>query len=146
MASNPGVQAAGGETTLAMQFADNGLAQALFGFHHSHLVRIEEKLDIAIHARGNELTLQGDDAAVTEARNVLEGLYERLEKGLDVTGDEVDAALRMSNDGDPSDATITIKTRNRLISPRTASQAAYLRAIDEHELVFAQGPAGTGQP
>jgi len=146
MAANPGVQTAtGGEATLGMQFADNGLAQALFGFHHSHLAQIEQQLDIAIHARGNELTLQGEPAAIEEGRRVLGQLYERLEKGLEVDGGEVDAALRMSHQGDPGDTHITVKTRNRSISPRTASQASYLRAIDDHEMVFAQGPAGTGK-
>ena len=146
MTTHSGVQAAANDATvLAMKFADNNLVQALFGFHHSHLARIERQLDIAIHARGNELTLQGDRAAVEEARDVLQGLYERLEKGLDVTGEEVDAAMRMAGTTPLANANMTVKTKNRLISPRTASQAAYLRAIDEHELVFAQGPAGTGK-
>lgn len=130
-----------------LQFEDNALAQVLFGSHHSHLSRIEEKLDIAIHARGNELVLTGDSHAINEARRVLESLYDRLERGLDVTGNEVDAALRMAGkeSGSHDDTRIMIRTRNRLISPRTSAQAAYLKAIDEHELVFAQGPAGTGK-
>ncbi|MEQ8667192.1 MAG: PhoH family protein [Rhodospirillales bacterium] len=136
-----------GESSLDLQFDDNTLAQALFGFHHSHLSRIEQKLDVAIHARGNELMVSGDPTAVTEARQVLVGLYERLERGLDVTDKEVDAAIRMRGPGPDTgaDAQMTIKTRNRTISPRSASQASYLRAIDDHELVFAQGPAGTGK-
>lgn len=137
-----------GDTTLDLQFDDNALAQALFGFHHSHLSRIEQKLGIVIHERGNHLTLTGDGSAVDEAQGILQSLYERLERGLDVTDGEVDAAIRMQGPADAvtgGDSQITVKTRNRLISPRTPTQAAYLRAIDEHELVFAQGPAGTGK-
>lgn len=149
MASDPAPAAPSdnGDATIELQFDDNALAQALFGFHHTHLARIEEKLDIEIHARGNELVLSGDPTMVGEAQRVLEGLYERLERGLDVTDSEVDAAIRMQGPADSADADahITIKTRNKSISPRTARQAAYLNAIDEHELVFAQGPAGTGK-
>ena len=136
-----------GDTTLELQFDDNALVQELFGFHHTHLARIEQKLDIEIHARGNELLLSGDPIMVEEARRVLEGLYDCLERGLEVTESEVDAAIRMP-DPEPDDsgeAPITIRTRNRSISPRTPTQAKYLNAIDEHELVFAQGPAGTGK-
>ena len=38
-----------------------------------------------------------------------------------------------------------IRTEKRRISPRSPTQAAYLRAMREHDLVFGIGPAGTGK-
>ena len=38
-----------------------------------------------------------------------------------------------------------IRTRKRRIAPRSAAQAAYVKALREHELVFGLGPAGTGK-
>jgi phosphate starvation-inducible PhoH-like protein len=133
--------------TADLEFDDNSLALRLFGSHHSHLARIEEKLEVAIHARGNALNISGPAAAVNGARDVLEGLYNRLERGLEVGGDEVDARLRMvtGGAGDMADADLTIRTRKRHISPRSSNQAAYLRAIDKYKLVFGLGPAGTGK-
>ena len=133
-----------------VQFEDNGLAQELFGSHHSNLARLEQLLDVSIHPRGNELTIVGDALGVKDAGDVLEALYDRLGRGLEVSQDEVDAAVRMSGDvpGGPAktkDAQITIHTHNRSITPRSNSQAAYLHAVDSHDLVFAQGPAGTGK-
>lgn len=128
-------------------FSDNALAQRLFGSHHAHLTRIEQKLGGSIHARGNEVTISGTTEAVNAISTVLDHLHARLERGLDVEQEEIDAALRMASapNGKVSDGDLTIVTRNRRISPRSSTQAEYIRAIDEAELVFAQGPAGTGK-
>ena len=136
-----------GAKSAEMVFADNGLALQLFGSHHRHLARIEQKLNVAIDARGNEVTVTGDEDAVDGARRVLEGLYVRLEQGHDIGPEELEAVLRMATapDGDIGDAELTIRTRKRHISPRTPMQADYVRAIDAAELVFGEGPAGTGK-
>ena len=130
------------------QFEDNGLAMQLFGPHHSHISRIENALDISIHTRGNELTLTGGASAIKEGAEALDALYARLEKGLDVGESEVDAMLRMAdapNGEGVKDAEITVHTKKRTITPRSTKQADYLNAIDETELVFSEGPAGTGK-
>lgn len=128
-------------------FSDNGKALELFGPHHAHLARIEQGLGVQLHARGNELTVTGARDAVGEACAALDHLYARLETGLTVDIAEVDAAIRMSSGpGDmPAPDAQTVHTRNRVISPRSPNQAIYLKAIDEAELVFGQGPAGTGK-
>ena len=133
--------------SVKLTFDNNGLALQLFGSHHSNLARIEEKLGINIHAVGNEVTLYGEAAGIQAGRTVLSGLYARLEKGLDVSRDEVDAILRMTTqvNGNIADADIEVRTRKRRISPRSPAQADYLRAIDNNELVFGLGPAGTGK-
>ncbi len=138
---------AGGKNSARMTFADNRLALQLFGSHHQNLARVEQKLDVAVHARGNEVTITGPADGVDGARRVLEGLYARLEQGRPVGREEVDAVLRMvtAPGGNISDAELTIRTRNRYISPRSTVQAEYIRAIDRSELVFGEGPAGTGK-
>src|SRR5690606_26190108 len=40
---------------------------------------------------------------------------------------------------------VEIKTRKKLVEPRTDAQRAYVRSLFEHELAFANGPAGTGK-
>ncbi len=128
-------------------FENNGLTIELFGPHHAHLARIEQALNVQLHARGNEVTITGQGEAVKDAGNTLDHLYARLQGGLGVDLAEVDAAVCMSRQPDnmPSPDAQTVHTRNRLISPRSPNQAAYLKAIDEGELVFGQGPAGTGK-
>ena len=54
--------------TVQMTFDDNALVLQLFGSHHRNLARIEQKMDVAINARGNEVTIIGDDDAGAEDR------------------------------------------------------------------------------
>ena len=138
-------------TTVKLEFDDNTLLIQLFGSHHAHLARIEQALDVSLNARGNVLTVVGDGGDVNVARAVLDGLYRRLKGGMAVGRDDVDAALRMTgqdgagSSGGTGGPDPVIRTRKRHISPRSPIQAAYIQAIDEAELVFGLGPAGTGK-
>ena len=145
--STPAPIAADDATTVKLAFDDNTLLIQLFGSHHAHLARIEQALEVSLNARGNEVTVVGDAGGVNAARAVLDGLYRRLKGGMAVGPEDVDGALRMvGQDGAGSiDADPVIRTRKRHIAPRSPTQAAYLRAIDEAELVFGLGPAGTGK-
>ena len=140
-----GAGPASDEKTLGLEFADNRLALQLFGSHHSHLARIEQKLDIAIDARGNQVTLNGSGEAVDAARKSLDVLYSRLERGLSVRTPDVDAALRMVSGSDSGDIDLAVRIRQRTILARSRTQATYIRLIDRHDLVFGLGPAGTGK-
>ncbi len=134
------------DKALELEFEDNRLVLQLFGSHHSHLARIERKLDVKIDTRGNQLRLSGAPEAVETAGSVLGILYGRLERGHPVGREEVDAAIRMApTGGATSDSTLEVRIRNRIVLPRSPTQADYIRAIDSHELVFGLGPAGTGK-
>ena len=135
------------KTTRKKTFQKNGLAIALFGSHHSHLILVETALNVVIHARGNEVTITGDAEAVARSLCVLNGLYERLERGQDIEEAEVDAMLRFSAEPERKMPSTEdgVSTLNRIVTARTLKQADYLRAIDESELVFSEGPAGTGK-
>lgn len=142
--------------TLRKEFEDNRLAMRLFGAHHSHLARIEQALQVSIHSRGNQVTIEGTAADVAIAGGVLDRLYGRLAQGHDVRLPDVDAALRMApgegNGGDaqggngrtPSSQS-SVVIRGRTVEARTTTQGDYLRAIDRHDMVFGIGPAGTGK-
>ena len=133
-----------------MTFDDNTLLPALFGSHDEHLARLEQALGVALVSRGNELALSGPPWSVEAARQVLSSLFRRLERGLEVDGAEVDAAIRLivqgggEGAGDDSEE-LVIATQKRRIGPRSVVQAEYLRALRDYDLVFALGPAGTGK-
>ncbi len=38
-----------------------------------------------------------------------------------------------------------LKTRRKIVEPRTDAQKAYVKALFDHELAFGIGPAGTGK-
>jgi len=131
---------------VCLEFEDNRLVLQLFGAHHSHLAQIEQKLDIVMDARGNQVTLSGPEDAVEAGGNVLDVLYDRLERGLSVGRQDVDATLRMTSSAGPipgGDAAVQI--RQRTVLARSPTQASYIDAIGKYDMVFGLGPAGTGK-
>lgn len=142
----PGAIAADDEKTVDMEFDDNRLALQLFGSHHNHLARIERTLDVIIDTRGNRVAISGAAEAADVTRSVLEFLYGRLERGQPVGRADVDAAIRMATtSGVTADAGLEVRMPHRTVSPRSPTQVSYIRAIDDQELVFGLGPAGTGK-
>jgi phosphate starvation-inducible PhoH-like protein len=134
------------DKALCLEFEDNRLALQLFGAHHSHLARIEQKLDIVMDARGNQVTLSGPEDAVEAGGKVLDVLYSRLQRGQPVGREDVDAALRMTSASTPMpDGEVAVHIRQRTVLARSSTQAKYIDAIDKHDLVFGLGPAGTGK-
>jgi len=130
-------------------FADNRLAQLLFGEYDQNLALIERELGLSITSRGNQVELSGGEGAVARAGDVLDTLYKKLEAGEALDKGAVRGALKLAEQQDASivaDASdVIIRTRRRTVQPRTAAQAAYLRAIQANKLTFALGPAGTGK-
>ena len=132
-------------TTLV--FDDNRLLTPLFGEHDEHLALIEHRLGVDITPRGNRISVKGPQAARDNAQMVLTTLYERVRRGLEVTKGDVEGAIRMnlSTGGDGAADESSVRTRRKLVTPRTPMQKAYVTAIRKHELVFGTGPAGTGK-
>jgi len=131
-----------------MQFNDNNLLPLLLGDHDRHLVRIEQALGVRVSCRGNRVAIAGDPMRVEAAQSALTGLWRRLERGEAVSGGDVDAAIRLSDDTDPrlplSDLP-AIRTKRGAVGPRSPGQAAYMEMLGRHEMVFGIGPAGTGK-
>ncbi|WP_119273063.1 PhoH family protein [Taklimakanibacter deserti] len=132
-------------TTLV--FDDNRLLTPLFGEHDEHLALIEHRLGVDITPRGNRISVKGPQVARDNAQMVLTTLYERVRRGLEVTKGDVEGAIRMnlSTGGDGAADESSVRTRRKLVTPRTPMQKAYVTAIRKHELVFGTGPAGTGK-
>jgi phosphate starvation-inducible PhoH-like protein len=141
----------------AIEFPDNRLLIDLCGEFDRNLADIEQKMGVQILRRGNQLVVMGEEASAKEAIEVLTALYHRLETGKPVEAADVDRELRMESgeddtgtrDGDQLEmfrgGTVEIKTRKKLVEPRTDAQKAYVRSLFGNELAFGIGPAGTGK-
>lgn len=138
-------------------YEDNKLALVLFGERNANLHKIEEVLGIDIDSRGNEVCISGKARPVGHAKQILEALWAKLQQGEDVDLATVESALRFidgqnkqENGGNDrlksfSAGTISIKTKKKVIQPRSPMQAAYIQAMQDNQMVFAMGPAGTGK-
>jgi phosphate starvation-inducible PhoH-like protein len=139
---------------IVLAFDDNRLVSALFGQYGQNLALIERRLGVVADSRGNHVTIEGSRDACEQARHVLEGLYEQLKQGHDLSQGDVEGAIRLAIsqgslfDFDPTAARPSfeeINLRKRLVRARTPAQDAYIRALRRHALVFGAGPAGTGK-
>ncbi|MEM7441951.1 MAG: PhoH family protein [Pseudomonadota bacterium] len=140
-----------------LDFEDNSLVPLLYGEHDTHLTRIEHMLGVSLASRGNRITVTGPQEATRRAELVLSALWDRLERGQSIGPPEVDAAIRFSADQanqNQGGSTMSermnapsagIRTKRKAIQPRTPTQADYITALSEYELVFGLGPAGTGK-
>lgn len=134
--------------SLLLEFDDNSLLPLLFGSHNAHLAQIEQRLDVSLNSRGNEVVISGAKEQAATAATVLNDLYQLLKDGRPVDPAEIDGAIRMISGGARDDLKaedVAVHTRKKHIQPRTPLQANYLRAIDKDNLVFGLGPAGTGK-
>ena len=139
-----------------IEFPDNRLLAKLCGEYDRNLTTIETELFVQIIRRGNQLVLIGDDGSLATAVSILQSLYNRIEQGRDVLPVDVVTALRMNSAivSDKrnakqltmfKDSNIEIKTRKKIIEPRTEAQSSYVKSLFNHELAFGIGPAGTGK-
>ena len=140
-----------------IEFPDNRLLIDLCGAYDQHLAAIEKALDVQIIRRGNQLAILGSAAGLDEATEILKALYQRLEAGRTIEPGDIDRELRMQGDGENgvdrkvdqlemfSGEKFEIKTRKKIIEPRTDAQKAYVASLFSNELAFGIGPAGTGK-
>ena len=128
-----------------IQFDNNSLLPLLFGAHDKHLARIEQQLEVSLASRGNHVTIAGPADAAETARTALRNLYRQIKNGESVNESVVDAAVRMAHDDAPGPGGGLIQIHRKRIAPRSKAQGRYIKAIQEHDMVFAIGPAGTGK-
>ena len=140
-----------------LEFPDNFLLIDLCGEYDRNLTAIESALGVQILRRGNQLAVIGEDSGRIDAVEILKSLYQRLEAGKTLDHGDIDRELRMGIPGpdNPSEAgdqeelfkaeRIEIKTRKKLVEPRTDAQKAYVQGLFDNELAFGIGPAGTGK-
>ena len=140
---------------LHIEFPNNRLLIDLCGEFDRNIAQIEAFLSVTILRKGNQLVLLGETKETAE--KVLKNLYKRLEEKKELGFSDVDAELRMVDNTEiknredqfksksASDFSYNIKTRKKLVEPRTQAQKKYVKALFQNDLVFGTGPAGTGK-
>ncbi len=136
------------KSRIVVPFEDNRLLSNLLGEYDSNLALLEDRLGIEAHAHGNVIILTGSDTNCQIAREVLEDLYGRASRGESIGPGDFDGHIRHARQEAPdgeSGGQAQVATRRRVIKARTPAQSTYMRAIQNTDLVFGIGPAGTGK-
>jgi phosphate starvation-inducible PhoH-like protein len=133
-----------------IQIPDEG-AESLFGAYDDNLKHLEGQFNVRTRTTGSELIVEGDPADVARAEKVLDQLTALMRGGYRLAkGDVKTAAQLVAQDGTVELADYflraTTKTSGkRQVVPKSVTQKRYLDAIDQHDIVFGIGPAGTGK-
>lgn len=144
---------------LTLEPADTRLLANLCGPLNQNLRLIEQRLQVAIHARGNAFDINGDAKQIAAARQTLLALHADARNGDAITPELVHLHLRSfqsedkeltNNDADDAEkdnvaAIPIIRAKKVTIKPRGKNQQGYARAIQSHDVNFGIGPAGTGK-
>ncbi len=126
----------------------NEVAAELAGIADGVLDSLRERLRCTIRLRGNQLTIEGDEEHVSEARAVVDELVELVEGGHEIgpsTVDAVVAALDQAEDLRDVFEDVVWRHRGKNIAPKTVMQKRYVDAIRRCTVTFGIGPAGTGK-
>lgn len=124
---------------------------ALFGANERNVSLLEGELGVKLSLRGSKIKIEGEAENVGWARQVLEKLMELEERHtpIDRTTLRYACALVKADGLDRLDElaaqVVAITHRGRPVRCKTLGQYDYVKAIREHELTFAVGPAGTGK-
>jgi phosphate starvation-inducible PhoH-like protein len=125
--------------------------ETLFGVHDQNIKYLESLLDVSIDARGQVVSIDGDPADVETAQQILEDFSELFKEGKHFTDKELrEAFAQIAEDRAFSLRDYFTKARfnpagKKQVAPKSANQRKYIQAIQEKDVVFGIGVAGTGK-
>ena len=125
--------------------------ETLFGTRDENLHVLEDGLNISIDLRSNCIDLEGEAKDVARAEQVFADYQQLQRAGFTFNNGDLNSMLRVLVE----DPKATLKSLaetgrqraqgRRVVQPKTANQRRYLDAIENHDMVFGIGPAGTGK-
>ena len=120
-------------------------ARAVAGTASRHAALLEDAFDVLIETPGGGVSIDGDSKGRGSAKQVVQSLAERADKGHEVTEADVRVAIGQVRVGRGSAPGALPSGRRGQVAPKTTAQARYLESMGRCELVFGLGPAGTGK-
>ena len=132
---------------IQIEFDDNSILSSLFGVNDANIRTLEKINEVKIEYRGNKVKIVGHKFSIEETRRELENLFEEAKKGIEIDEEKIkDTKSLLSLDSNSnSQLDLLIQTKKRKIIPRSNNQKKYFQLLNEKNIVFAVGPAGTGK-
>jgi phosphate starvation-inducible protein PhoH and related proteins len=135
---------------IALEITPN--LEPLFGTRDENLRLIEDSLGVRIDLRSDAVHVEGSEDGVTRVRRIFEDFESLRRQGIHPHNGELNGMLRLVV-ADPSATLRSVaeagKQRSagikRMVQPRSLNQRRYIEAIEQLDMVFGVGPAGTGK-
>ncbi len=125
-----------------IEFENNSFLPELYGNHDENLAKFENYYGVEISYRGNILEISGDHESSLMAADKIMELYNELDNGIILGIKDIDVFLKSKKIEKDK---FLIKTKNKKIYARSKNQEKFVDAINNNDLVFGVGPAGTGK-
>ncbi len=125
--------------------------ETLFGSYDENLKHLESLFNVRIRTQGHDLLIEGEAPNLDKVDRVVSQLSSLMRDGLKLSNSDVKTASDMVAQDTLVDlrdhflkGSLTAAGKRR-IAPKTVNQRKYLDAIEQHDIVFGIGPAGTGK-
>jgi phosphate starvation-inducible PhoH-like protein len=123
---------------------DNQRLANLCGALDENLRQIEAAYDVAIARRGERFSVRGHPNQSAQAATALQHFYSESAEHLSIDAIQL-GLVELANRGQAGRPAPGLLTRKPELHGRTPRQVQYLRQIQEHDITFGIGPAGTGK-
>jgi phosphate starvation-inducible protein PhoH len=125
--------------------------EALFGTYDENIKTLEELLSVRVTVRGNDVVVEGDAPDVDAVQRIVEDYAALVREGRKIGDAELKSAFKQIAE----DRAYTLRehmtsarinpTGKKQVTARSANQRRYIETIEQNDIVFGIGPAGTGK-
>jgi phosphate starvation-inducible protein PhoH and related proteins len=125
--------------------------ETLFGVHDQNIKYLESLLDVQINGRGHSVSVDGEPKDVETVEQILTDFAALFSEGRQFTDKELrEAFAQIAEDRAYSLRDYFTRSRfspagKKQVAPKSAMQRRYLETIQQKDIVFGIGPAGTGK-
>ena len=143
---------------ITIDFPNNSLVAIIVGNHNLNITKLEKLLDVNINLFGNQFNISGESKKIQITKTIINNVYTKLSNKKinksNLNFMEFETEFRMlagksSSNFDLNDHQVInqdkLVTWKKHIFPKSIGQKKYLNALNNYELVFGLGPAGTGK-
>ncbi len=125
---------------------------SLFGNFDENIKRIEKRYSVTITSHGSQIKVKGEPDRVMSACRTIEGLITMINKGEQITDQNIEYMASLVEDGNDNKITeitdadcICITSKGKPVKPKTLGQRQYVESIKNNTITIGVGPAGTGK-
>ena len=135
---------------IALEITPN--LEPLFGTRDENLRLMEDNLGVQIDLRSDAVRVEGPEDGVARVQRIFQDFEGLRRQGVNLHNGELNGMLRLV----VADASTTLRSLvdsgkqrsagiKRTVQPRSINQRKYVEAIEQNDMVFGVGPAGTGK-